>query len=113
MFDLLEELDGGQVVLDSNKTYKVQGIESITLRMYDGTHQTLKGVRCVLGLKRNLISLGALDHTGHTFKAEKGKMIVTKGSFVVMKAMRSNGLYVLDVSTTAGSSSLLEHDQNK
>lgn len=88
--DFIEGIDGGQVVLGNNKTCKVQGIGSITLRMYDETHQILEDVRYLPELERNLISLGALDHSGHKLKAEKGKMTVTFVRSAVDSSFHSN-----------------------
>lgn len=42
-----------------------------------------------------MFSLSCLDQLGFTFKAQKGKLTVFKGSLAVMKGVRSNGLYKL------------------
>lgn len=62
-------------------------------------------------MSRNLISLGVLDSSGHTFKAENGRLIVTKGSLVIMKGQRTNGLYVLMVSTIVGSAVAIQQKE--
>lgn len=49
----------------------VQGIGSITLVMHDGTKLIVKDVSYFPELKRNVISLGSLDHLGYTFKAQE------------------------------------------
>lgn len=46
-------------------------------------------------LKRNLISLGMLDQNGYCYKGENGELKVFRGSLVVMKGVRENGLYTL------------------
>ena len=63
--------------------------------MYDGIIRTLKDVRYIPNLKKNLISLGQLDIYGLTHKVERGIMNVMKGSIVVMKTERKNGLFKL------------------
>ena len=69
------------------------------LRMFDGVIRTLRDVRFVLGLKKNLISLGQLDNSGLSYKAEGDILKVTKGAMVVIKAKRGNGLYKLQGET--------------
>lgn len=67
----------------------------------------LQEVRFVPDLKRNLISLGVLDQLGYCFKSENGNPRVTKGSMVVMKGVRMNGMFFLLGSTVIGSVSLV------
>jgi len=49
----------------------------------------------VLGLKRNLISLGALDARGDWFSYQGEALKVSKGAMVVLKAEMPEGLYKL------------------
>lgn len=54
-------------------------------------------------LRRNLISLGALDSYGYIVKLDKGR------SIVVLKGLKENGLYILQgkiVSVTGGTTSV-------
>lgn len=81
--------------------------------MHDGVDRLLRNVRYVPKLKRNLISLGTLDADGYSFKSEHGQMKVTKGSLVVMKAIRKNSLYVLQGSTIIGGSANVQAPINK
>ncbi|KAL5567385.1 hypothetical protein UlMin_030549 [Ulmus minor] len=60
-------------------------------KMFDGMVRTLRDFRFILELKKNLIS--QLDNSGLTYKAEGGILKVTKGSMVVIKVERKNGLY--------------------
>ncbi|KAG6726906.1 hypothetical protein I3842_02G103200, partial [Carya illinoinensis] len=94
-FETFSELDGGQVILGNNKSCKIMGIGSVRLKMHDGTERVLREVRFIPELKRNLISLGMLDLSGHTFKSEAGVLRVTRGSLVIMKGVIKNGLYTL------------------
>ena len=52
-------------------------------------------VRYIPEIKRNLISLGALENKGYSFLSNDGKMKVLKGSRVVMEATRRHSLYYL------------------
>ncbi|KZV20013.1 hypothetical protein F511_28913 [Dorcoceras hygrometricum] len=81
--------------------------------MHDGIERILREVRYVPELKRNLISLGALDQAGYCFKAEHGRLAISKGALVVMKGIRTRGLYVLLGDTVVGTSALLEEQRMK
>ena len=63
--------------------------------MHDGVARDLRNVRYVPDLKRNLISLGEVDQSGCSIKAENGELEVIKNGIVTMKGVRRNGLYVL------------------
>lgn len=45
------------------------------------------------------MSLGTLDEDGYFFKAGNVRMKVLKGSLVVMKGLKRNGLYILEGET--------------
>ena len=52
--------------------YILEGcIGTIIIQMFDGIQRTLKNVRHVIDLKRNLVLLGILDKSGYSFKALK------------------------------------------
>ncbi|KAK0588992.1 hypothetical protein LWI29_008208 [Acer saccharum] len=95
MFTEFQELNSGSVLMGNNQQCNVEGIGSVALRMYDGMARVFKDVRYVPNLKRNLISLGTLDEEGYTYKAEKGVLKASKGSLVIPKDDKKNGLYVL------------------
>ena len=59
-------------------------------------------MRHVLDLKRNLISLGMLDHIGCVVKVQHSTISVVKGSLVLLKGTRKNDLYVLEGTTVTG-----------
>ena len=80
----------------------VVGIGTMAINMHDGKIRTLKEVRHVPDLKRNLISLGTLDKSGYNFKAKNGKLTISKGAMVVMKGQKRNGLYILEGYTLKG-----------
>ena len=70
--------------------------------MFDGMIRELKEVRYVPQLKRNLISVGALETLGLVVSIKEGVHKMTKGSMVVLKAVRRNNLYYLNGSTVTG-----------
>ena len=61
------------------------GIGTVAINMFDGMTITLKEVRHVPDLKRNIISLGTLDESSYSFKVGNGKLTILKGVMVVMK----------------------------
>lgn len=73
----------------------VKGIGEIKLILSDSTIKTFIEVRYVPKLKRNLISLGALDSVGFSIKLDKGFLKVIKETLVVLQDVRENGLYFL------------------
>lgn len=61
--------------------------------MFDRTVRKLSDVRHVPELKKILILLGTLDSNGYTYKGEGIAIRVSKGSLVVMKGKKTNGIY--------------------
>lgn len=67
-------------------------------------------VKYIPQLKRNLISLGALESKGYTFKSENGLLQVMKQSGVVMQGYRKNCLYYLDARVVGNTSVVPDND---
>nr|GEV49489.1 retrovirus-related Pol polyprotein from transposon TNT 1-94 [Tanacetum cinerariifolium] len=65
------------------------------IKMHDGVVKTITGVRHVSDLKRNLISLSTHEANECKYSGESGVMKIFKGTLVLMKAIQSGGLYVL------------------
>lgn len=78
-------------MLGNNKTCDTR-CWNIRLKMHDNTEKVLQEVRYVPELKRNIISLGDLDQSGHSLKADKRILIVFKGYLVIMIGNMTNGL---------------------
>ena len=66
-----QKIDGGKVILGDNRTCQVEGIGMVSFKMFDGIVRTLKNVRYVPRMSRNLISISVLDDLGYTCKVEK------------------------------------------
>ena len=114
-FQTFESVDGGNVTMGNNTTYKVVGVGSVKMKMFDGMVRTLTDVRYVPGLKKNLISLGILDKIGCKITCEGGVIKVARGSLVVMKGKLNRSLYAFKGSTILGSanistSTMSDHD---
>ena len=53
-----------------NMSCEILGIGEIKIRMFDGIVRTLRDVRFIPKLKKNLISLRQLDNSSLTYKAD-------------------------------------------
>ena len=91
-FSEYQEYDGGRVMMGNNAICRVIGNK---LKLHDNSILELKQVKHVPDLKRNLISLGMLDQIGCVVKVQQGIISVVKGSLVLLKEIKKNGLYVL------------------
>jgi len=61
------------------------GIGTVRIKMFDGVVRNLTDVRYVPQMKKNVISVGAVESKGLKVTLEYGILKVTKGSLVVMK----------------------------
>ena len=74
LFSTYQPIDDGVVFMGNDISYKIFGIGSVGIKMYDDSIRTLTGVRHVPELRKNLISLGVLDSTGYKFTIQGGVM---------------------------------------
>ena len=110
----VQEINGGKILLGNNMSCSVVGIGTVAINMFDGMTRTLKEVRHAPDLKRNLIYLRTLDESGYNFKVEIGKLTISKGTIIVMKGQKRNGLYILEGHTLKGLvGSVLRIETNK
>ena len=86
-----------KVYLADNKDLEIKGKEDVCIKTSAGNQWTLKDVRYIPALKRNLISIGQLDSTGYATKLGKSSWKIMKGAMVVARGSKSGTLY-----TTAG-----------
>ncbi|KAH9751241.1 Integrase catalytic domain-containing protein [Citrus sinensis] len=112
-FTTYQSYDGGMILMGNNSVCKVVGIGTVSLKMYNGMVRELTQVRHVPELKSNMISIGMLDQIGCVIKAEKRILKVVKGSIIIMKGTKLNGLYVLNGQTTVGEASVIENSEDK
>lgn len=87
-----KKVGGGEVVMGNNIACKVEGLGNVTLKFENGYMYTLERVRYVPELKRNLISMGELDDLGMCGRIGDGLMKVIKGSLVIFKGIKKNGI---------------------
>ena len=88
-----EEVDGGAIYMGSGDVSHITGMGSIRLRNHDGSTRVLKDVRYVLKLKKNIISLGALESKGLVVIIRNGVVKVISCTLMVMKDTIRNNLY--------------------
>ncbi|GJR87113.1 gag-pol polyprotein [Tanacetum coccineum] len=77
--------EGGSMYSCNDYELKIIGIGSVMVKMHDGTVRTIRDVRHVEGLKKNLLSLGQLDDLGCKVEIQNKIMKVIKGALVLMK----------------------------
>ena len=80
--------------------------------MFDGWVGTLKDVRHVSDLRKNLLSLGGLGSSGYKFSGADGILKVTKGSMAVLKAERMENLYKVIESVIIGDAFVATKKEN-
>ena len=101
-FSSYQEVNSGKVLLGNNMSCSVVGIGIVVINTFDEMTRTLKEVKHIPDLKRNLLSLGTLDKSSYNFKVENGKLTISKGAMVIMKGQKRNGLYSLEGHTLKG-----------
>ena len=80
----------------------IEGMGTVRIKMDDGIVRELKEVRYVPQLKKNLISVGALEALGLVISVRDGVLKMIKGLMVMMKGVRWDNLYYLKGSTVTG-----------
>lgn len=63
-FHVYEPISKASIFLENDHALEIVGFGTIKLKMYDYTTRTIKKVRHVKGLKKNLLSLVQLDEVG-------------------------------------------------
>ncbi|CAD6253966.1 unnamed protein product [Miscanthus lutarioriparius] len=112
--DLVSMESGDVVRMGDNNPHEIVDISSVQIKMHDSMIRTLKDVRHIPGMARNLISLSTLDAEGYRYSGSGGVCKVSKGSLIHMIGdMNSAKLYVLRESTLHGSvtASVVSNDE--
>ncbi|GKA30491.1 hypothetical protein Tco_0716796, partial [Tanacetum coccineum] len=90
-------IDGGSVQLGDNRTCTIRGTGKVKIQLHDRSNFILEDVKYVLGVRRNLISLGTRQKEGYTVKMQMGRIKVIKGCQVMMTRIRKkNCVYTLE-----------------
>lgn len=95
-FETYKKKEGGEVIMGDDSICRLKGTSTINVKMHDDIMKTLGIIRYIPKLLKNLISLGIFDKSGYTFKANERKLIISKGSLVIMNGdIKLNCLYRL------------------
>nr|ABA97036.1 retrotransposon protein, putative, Ty1-copia subclass [Oryza sativa Japonica Group] len=96
--------NGDVVRMGDDNPREIVGIGSVQIKTHDGMTRTLKDMRHIPRMVRNLISLSTFDAEGYKYSSSGGVVKVSKGSLVYMIGdLNSAKLYVLRGSTLHGS----------
>ncbi|KAH9792408.1 hypothetical protein KPL71_004103 [Citrus sinensis] len=94
-FTDFRNLKSSAVVMGNDQPCRIMGIGTIRLKMFDGMVRELKEVRFVPALKKNLISMGALEAKGYKVTIEDGIMKFTHGAMVILQGVQRHNLHYL------------------
>ena len=89
-------VSNGSVLMGNGIPCQVVGLGSVRIQMFDGVVRTLRNVRHIPSMQKNLISLGMLEANGHQWSSADGVLQVSTGEKVVLKGKRHRNLYVLE-----------------
>ncbi|KAE8711146.1 putative ribonuclease H protein [Hibiscus syriacus] len=105
----------GSVYLGDDRCYNIVGIGDVRVQMYDGSVQTLCGVRYILDLKKNLISLGTLHKNDFIPKADEDRKTIriVKGALTVIVLGKQTKVHFKSVKyTTEGILDYVHSDEH-
>ncbi|KAJ0824572.1 putative RNA-directed DNA polymerase [Helianthus annuus] len=92
----LKESDFGKVRLANDEVLDVTSMGNLDLKTPVGSW-TLKDVRVIPNLKKQLISVGQLDEQGHEVKFKNRKWKVLKGNLVVARGKKRGSLCMVSL----------------
>ena len=101
-FTTYRDYGGESVFVGDDYAYKVVGIDTVHIRMFNGIELVLEDMKHVPKMKMNVISLSALEAKGCMFIDRDRCCEVMKGTLVYMKARGCGHLYMLIGSTIHG-----------
>lgn len=107
-FETLSTSDRGSVKMANDTISSVKGIGTIRIQNYDGTVILLIEVRYVSGMSKNLISMGTLEDNGCWFQSKSEILKVIKGCKTMMKAKKTNRLYLLKGDAITGEANTVD-----
>jgi hypothetical protein len=99
--DLVEKETNLHVVLGDNARYNVKGVGTSTFQLDSDIPLQLSEVLYVPGMKRNLVSISALEDKGYKVTFSKGKVLAWHKDSHINSA-RVIGVIQVDYSTSPG-----------
>lgn len=106
-FTNLEVVKAGTVLLGNDYACDKKGVGTIKLKHHDDIVRGLSNVWYAPSLKKNLISLGALESNGFNVNMSNGVLKVTKCALVTMKGIRKQNIYFLQGKTVLGGAAII------
>ncbi|KAL2526103.1 Uncharacterized protein Adt_11157 [Abeliophyllum distichum] len=106
-FDHLHESDHEHVVAEGRVTYRIIGVGNVIVKFDSGFVHTLKEVRYVPYMGRNLISIGELESTSFMGRLGNGMIRMCKGALRAFKATRRKGIYFTHAKVMSGLNSTI------
>jgi len=88
--------------MGDDRSCHMEGICTVLVKIFDRMVRELKDVRYIPQLKKNLISVGALEALSLEVSIRDEVLKMVKGSMVVLKGVRRNNFYYLKGSTVTG-----------
>ena len=92
-FDIVKLCNRGTILMGNDTAYKIAGIWTMNIKMFDGVVRKLSDVRYVWDLRKNLIFFGTLESIGCTCIGKGCVLKVTWGALVAMKAIWIEKIY--------------------
>jgi hypothetical protein len=111
-FTTYRPINGGLVYMGNNTTYKVVGIGTVRIKMYDGIVRTMTDVRHMPDLAKNLLSLSTFDSQGYNYTSGGGVLRIGNGALIFIKGILASGLYLLQGSTIVGAAAVPSANPN-
>ena len=97
--------------LSGGHTCQIEKIGIVRIKLFYAMVRELKDVRYIPQLKKNLISVGALETQGVRGTLEEGVLKMSSGSLVVLKGVQCNNLYYLNGSAVTENLTASKHLQ--
>ena len=100
LFNALEEKDLKMLIeMGDDGRYSVSRVGMVAFQREHGAHITLRDVKYVLGLKKNLVSIAMLEDKGYDIVFSKGKAFLRHIATAQTKriGIRVKNLYKLEV----------------
>jgi len=90
------------IIIENDVACQMVWIGTVRIKMFDSMIRDLTDVRYAPQMKKNIISVGAVESKGLKVTLKNGILKITKMSMVVMKGVRDMNLYYLKDSTVTG-----------
>ena len=87
-FHKYKHISRGSVYGGNDHASEIDGVNTINIKMFDGTVCTIEKARYVKGLKKNLLSLGQINSLICKTHVENEIMKIVNGTLELMKAKK-------------------------